>query len=158
MFKPCPPGLRSSAGGWLMIMDSISLSDFTRLHCQLATVLTSSFNGNHWIVWLCSAYMCVCMVLEKIFTNSYKLVKNNSTFSFCSLAFIFHTSQFLTTMDHSCLPWSLLPRLPNLFPLGNSIKFFHLLSSSYNLDEKIKGDPIRAINLSYGVAFLFITS
>lgn len=59
MFKPCPPGLGSKAGEWLMTMESINLSDFMCLHSQLATVLTSSFNGNHWIAWLSSAFVCM---------------------------------------------------------------------------------------------------
>lgn len=100
MFKPCPPGLRPKAGGWLMTMDSISLSDFMCLHCRLATVLTSSFNRNHWIVRLCSAYVCVCMVLEKILPILINWLKTTVLlhFTLCPLFFPHHSSSPLWTV------------------------------------------------------------
>lgn len=41
-----------------MTMESVSPMC---LHCTLAMVLTSSFNGNHWIVQLCSACVRACV-------------------------------------------------------------------------------------------------
>lgn len=50
-----------------MTMESPSLFDSMCLHCRLAMVLTSSFNGNHWIVCMC---VCMCCFREN-FTSSY---------------------------------------------------------------------------------------
>ena len=116
-----PPGLGSKAGGWLMTMESINLSDFMCLHSQLATVLTSSFNGNHWIVWLCSVLVCMYDTWEKISPILINWLKTTILFHFALCPLFFPS--FLTAMDHHRSPWPLLPRPPNLFTLGNSRKY-----------------------------------
>lgn len=83
-----------------MTMESIILSNSMCLHCRLAMVLPSSFNGNHW--WLgCAVHECVCKHVcvwsRENCTNSYKLVKNNKTFPFCTFfLFVLHITVYLT--------------------------------------------------------------
>lgn len=93
-----------------MTMESIILSNSMCIHCRLAMVLTSSLMETTGLLG-CAVHECVCKHVRvwsrENCTNSYKLVKNNKTFPFCSLFFFF-------------FPYHSLPHFygPSFFPMN----------------------------------------
>lgn len=135
--KPWPSGLWSKAGGRLMTMESISLSDSMCLHFRLAMVLTSSFNGNHWVVWLCSicvhVCMSVCMVLQKTSPILTSWLKTTLRFHFSLCPLYFLGSHFpLTATSHCSSITSFTETSKFIYPWKFK-KFFLLFGFSNNL-------------------------